>query len=277
MGKLIDFLNKKSKALWIESGEYCSQLLAGGNPPLLDGTEYISWHTKSQSLVNSDVATFDALPVIKGWLESNAELLEVMAAKKRATLPLKRLLADEKLRAHLLAIVKGLRSSYSGRPLVLQIPSPHVWINESYRAAHGITPEVDGDAIDGASVYVADFLRCFSDSGLDGVLLWETEDTSADLRETLGLYQSVFNVAAKYRWDLGIKLPRGCPEQPGFDQLQFVIARENIPGLPTFKDLSDEFWGSDTALSAIAGEYFYLSIPVGSIPETVLTKLSSIK
>ena len=102
-----------------------------------------------------------------------------MAAKRRAVYPLKTLLADEGLRAHLVELARNLRAGNAGLPLVLVLPSPRRWLALAQeQGAPGETGEADEEAIDSASVYIADFLRAFGDCGVDAMLLLDEQESA---------------------------------------------------------------------------------------------------
>ncbi len=264
------------RLLWIDAQEYAARLLANGQPPLLDVAEYVSWHRKSQGLLKSGVAVFDVAPVVTAWIARDASLKTAMAAKRRATAPLKALLADEALRDHLRSILQGLRACHGDLPLVLEIPSPRRWLIDSFTLAHGEAPDAGADEVDSGAVYVADFLRAFGDSGLDALLMIESTETEPATSEEVEWYQAVCNLASHYRWDVGLKLPQATSYSGGNASLQFVIAPNKIDGLPTGLILPPSFWnGGDTPSND--GGFLYAEIPADAVPEQVLARLASLR
>jgi len=199
-----------------------------------------------------------------------------MSAKKRVTAPLKILLASEPLRAHLVEILKGLRASYGSSPLALVVPSPRRWVGDAYVAAHGEAAEVGEDEADGASMYVADFLRTFGESGIDVLLLDESEQSAPASPAEVKWYQSVFNIAAHYRWECGLRVPvqREISSAEGID---FCIAPQEVDGLPTGVAIAADFWKGGNAPTAPAGGFLFAEIPVDAVPETILERLALLR
>ncbi|HVT36242.1 MAG TPA: hypothetical protein VHE37_11685, partial [Nevskiaceae bacterium] len=218
----------RGTVLWLDAHEYAARLLANDVPPWLDVAAYVAYARKAHGLLKPDVATLPLAPAIDAWLDAHAELRAQMAAKSRATYPLRVLLADEALRAHLLELARGLRAALSG-PLALVAPTPCAWISRAYVQAHHASVEVGDDEIDSAAVYLADFLRGFGECGVDALLLEESEGC---LGGNFSAYQSVFNVAAHYRWDAGLRLPAaGDAHLP--DGCSYAIAPRPINGTLT--------------------------------------------
>jgi len=253
MGAFLELLEHKP-ALWLDSHAYCERLLAGGRAPWLDVAAFVAWQRKAQGLLRPDVAVLPLAPAMAAWLEAHPELRAAMAAKARPTWPLKTLLADTALRAHLVELARGLRAGVAAVPLALVLPAPRAWLAQSYQQAHGGTPDLDDDAADSASVYLADFLRSFGEAGVDALLLQEAADFAPRSEADFACYQSVLNVAAHYRWDVGVELPgaAGPVALPG--GCAFAIAG----GTPV-------------------GAFRYARIAVDAQPEAVLERLATLR
>jgi len=144
------------------------------------------------------------------------------------------------------------------------------------QANAGEAAEVDADAVDSAAAYVADFLRGFGDVGLDGLLLEESAESVPASAEDLRLYQAVFNVAAHYRWDVGLRLPQGAAPAAG-EGLGFVLASEAAPGLVVGLKVPEDFWGGAAAPGCPAGGFRFAEIPAGANPEGVLERLAALR
>jgi hypothetical protein len=201
MGALGELLKRPQPVVWLDSHAYCAHLLAKGNAPWLDTTAFVAWQRKSMGLLKPDVVSLPLVPAIDAWLAAHPELAAAMAAKFRTVYPLKTLLADEALRAHLVELTRGLRvgvAGVSGPPLALVLPSPRAWVAIAYRQAHGAVVEVVEDEADSASVFIADFLRVFGEAGVDALMLEAPDGGTADAATC----QSVLNVATHYRWDV---------------------------------------------------------------------------
>lgn len=249
MPALSAMLSAGRQPLWLDYGDYAGRLLAGGAVPWLDVAAYVALQSKAQGMLRSDVLQLPVGAVSAAWVAAHADLREAMAGKRRAVVPLRTLLADEGLRAHLVELARGLRACFPEQPLALVCPSPRAWVAEAYRLAHGETVEAGEDETDSAAVYMADFLRSFGDAGIDLLLL--QEGAEPPLPE---LYTPVLNVAAHYRWEAGL--------QSGADAaaagLAFVI--------------SQDCWHGGTAQGLR-----HAVIPAGAQPESVLQRLAELR
>lgn len=277
MGAFLDLLKRKPQALWLDSHAYCEKLLAGGSAPWLDAASFVAWQRKALGLLKPDVAVLPLAPVVKAWLASHADLREAMAAKSRATYPLKILLADEPLRAHLVELARGLRAGVAGLALALVLPSPRAWAALAYQQAHAQPVEIGEDEADSASVYVADFLRIFGESGVDALLLEESPQTEPANAAEAGWYQSVINLARHYRWDVGLHLPLSRGEAGVGAGLDFIIAPRPQAGTACGLSLAPEFWSGVMPPPRADGGFVYAEIPSAVQPETVLVRLETLR
>jgi len=277
MAALTERLTAGGRGLWLDYGAYAARLLAGGRVPWLDADAAGGWLRKAQSLLKSDVATLPVAAVVESWLSANPGLVAAMGAKQRTVYALKTLLADEPLRAHLAGLARVLRAGLSGTPLVLALPGPRLWVGLAYAQAHsGAAAEVDSDAVDSAAAYVADFLRGFAEAGLDGLLLQESAQTEPAGAEDLQLYQAVLNVAAHYRWDVGLRLPQGQAALAA-QGLAYVLSPVAAAGVATGLCLPVEFWSGAAAPAAPGGGFRYGEIPETANPESVLERLATLR
>lgn len=266
------------RQVWLDYSAYAGGLLSGGSVPWLDVGALIAWQRKAQSLLKSDVLPLPVDAVAAAWLAAHPELKEAMGAKRRAVFPLKTLLADEGLRGHFVELAKGLRGSFGGATLALVIPSPRLWVGLAYgQALPGDEVEVGEDEADSASVYIADFLRAFGDSGIDVLLLKESAQTEPAGADGFGCYQSTLNVAAHYRWDTGLYLPAG--RFAGGDAgVSFVVAPAPPAGAAIAGAIVPaEFWSGGAAPAAGKGVFFMAEIPGGANPESVLERLAVLR
>ena len=277
MGHFADLLSSGKRPLWIEATAYAERLMAGGNVPWRDVAEVVAWHRKAQGLLKSDIVSLPLAPIAEAWRQADAELAAEMSAKKRTTVPLKVLLASESLRVHIAEILKGLRASYGSNPLALVIPSPRRWVGDAYGAAHGEVPEVGEDEADGAAMYVADFVRAFGESGIDVLLLEENEQSAPASASEVKWYQSVFNIAAHYRWDCGLRIPVQR-DIAGAEGINFCIAPQPVIGLPTGIAVAAEaFLQGGAVLPTPESGFLYIEIPMDAVPETTLERLAVLR
>lgn len=263
-------------ALWLDDSDYAERLLANGHTPWREVAEYVAFRRKAQGLLRPD---FVAVPLVRfaaDRVAADSALQAAMGSKKRAIVPARTLLADETLRAHLVEVLKGLRAAFGAAPLALVLPSPRAWVGAAYRLAFGADAEVEvgGDEADACAVYVAEFLRSFGESGVDGLLLEEDAGAEPASAEEIGWYQPVLNLAAHYRWDLGLRLPTASAYSGALEGLQFHIAPAALPGAVHGLALGDAFWNGEAAAAAALR---YARVPVDAVPERVLERLATLR
>ncbi|MDB5986882.1 MAG: hypothetical protein JWR16_1935 [Nevskia sp.] len=278
MAAFLDTLAADGKLLWLDYTAYAGKLLANNKIPWLDVTNFISWQRKAQGLLKADVVPVPLAPLIEAWLAAHPELAKAMGEKKRALFPLKALLADAALRAHLVDLLGSLRSSFGKLPMALVLPSPRRWIALAYAQANGSADGIDigADEVDSASVYVADFLRAFGEIGINALLLEEAADNQPSVAE-LEWYQPVINVAAHYRWDVGLRLPGAAADLGKGGGLGFVIATAPIAGVPTGVAAAPAFWTGAAAPACPAGGFRFAEVPADANPEKVLDLLGALR
>jgi hypothetical protein len=265
--------------VWLDDVAYSEPLLAGGRANWLDATALVAFRRKAAGLLRPDVAVLPVDAVVGAWLKHRPELLEAMAAKRRTVVPLRTLLADEALRAKLVELVRALRASFPGEALALSLPSPRKWIGDAWRHAFGAEApvEIGAEEVDSASVYVAEFLRNFGETGVDGLLLQEAESTEPTSAAEIGWYRPVINVAGHYRWDLGLRLPAASSFSGGLDMVSFAIAPRPLAGCVAGVAVAADFWAGAAAPKLAAGGFRFAEIPAGGVPELVLERLAALR
>jgi len=265
--------------LWLDDAAYSERLLAGGRTPWLDGAEYLAFRRKAVGLLKADLTAVPVAGFMRAWVTAHPELQNAMAAKKRVVFPARTLLADEGLRDHLVETLNSLRAAFQHAPLLLSMPSPRALVVEAWRLAFGADGDVEvgGDEADACAVYFAEFLRCFGACGIDGVLLEEATGAEPQDAEELGWYQPVVNVAAHYRWDLGVRFP----EAEGFSgeaaPMQFVIAPRVIAGAVYGQALPAAIWDGAAFDIAPTAKFRFASVPADAVPEQVLARLAALR
>jgi hypothetical protein len=280
MPKILDRLAVGDKPLlWLDDTAYSDKLLAGGKTPWHDGAEYVAFRRKANGLLRPDFVVIPIGRIVAAWVGSHPALKEAMAGKKRAVAPARTLLADEELRAHLVEMLKGQRAAFAGAPFALSMPSPRAWVIEAWQLAFGPDAEVEvgGDEADSCSVYVAEFLRSFGESGVDGLLLEEREDAEPASAEEIAWYQPVINIAGHYRWDLGLRLPSAAGFSGDVAGLQFVIAPKALGGAANGLALRGGFWTGEDAPSAPKGGFRFAQVPPEAVPEKVLERVATLR
>ena len=276
MARLQD-LAARSSPLWLDYTDYAAALLAGGQAPWLDTAACVAWLRKAQGLLRSDVLMLPMGVVAQAWLDAHPALLEAMAAKKRrAAAPLRALLADEGLRIQLVDLALALRAAFAQAPLALACPSPRRWVAwASARCAAGEAIEIDDDAVDSAASYMADFLRVFSQCGIDALLLEESAETAPATDSALQLYQPLFNVASHYRWDIGLRVAALNGSALPTQGLNFVVAPGDIEAPMRGLALDAACWNGSDAPACPPGGFRFATVPVAAQPEAVLARLAA--
>jgi len=273
-------LTRARPLIWLDFHAYVAELFRSP-VPWLDQTAFAAFHAQAQGLLRSDVIALPVEPIADALIASDSGLRTAMAAKSRSVYPLRRLLEDTGLRKAVASLLLVLRASHAERPLALAIPSPRRWFALAYEAAHGVPLDAhvarDADEIDGASVYIADFLRAFAESGVDVLLLCETPGQAPVNPEQLVAYQSVINSARHYRWEIGL-LDAGWPSSPPGDvSLDFCVAPGGTLGKCGGSLLGRAFWEGADASAIADGHFYYAVIPAGATPERVLERLAVLR
>lgn len=274
MGKLLDKLDSGATTVWLDHLGYAAALLSRGVVPWSNTAEFISLLGRAQGLLKSDVVAFPLAPACAAWIEANPGLAAAMGSKSRVGFPLKTLLSDEALRAHLLEVANGLRASMAGAILALVLPSPRAWLGIAYGQGHGgATVDVEDDDADSASVYVADFLRGFANS-VDVLSMQEAADFTPRSADQIALYQAVVNVGRNYRWDIGLHV-QGNIDAAVAEAIDFTIAPGGAAGKRQGVVVPAEYWSGQG--SAPASKFRYATIPADAKPETVLDRLAALR
>jgi hypothetical protein len=270
-----------SPKLWIDFNVYTKKLLlAEGENPWTNPASYMSFYGQAHGLVNADVVVMDIWDLFHHWMQEDEEAIPSMAGKKRITVAAKTMLEAFAPRELLAEVLTAIGNNYGGSvPIVLVIPSPRSLLIKANKAANGIDVEPEEGHIDTASMYLADYLRYFSEIDISGVLLREDPDSMPESAEELSWYQPVYNVAKHYRWSVGVHLPFS---NDGFnipDDINFSIvpATCSVADSSVGKDISKPLWEAKDTVSSAGNGFNYLTIPEDTTPELVLDTLSSLR
>lgn len=258
--------------LWLDDARYSSLLLAAGSPPWSDASGYCAWRRRAQGLVRSDVLMFPLDAALMAWLQSSPELLTALKARRRPLYPLKTLLADAGLRAHLTELIRALRGISSDLPLALACRLPRVLAADTFQLALGESCEIEDDDADSASVYLADLLRAFGELGVDGLLLGTLDDVRDGPLDAF--CQPLQNLAAHYRWDIG----RFQPPQHATDGFSFIVtsAPTSHPAT-TGVAIDSASWQNDPGATPVRGDFRYAEIPTTLAPDRVSSRLDMLR
>ena len=265
--------------LWLDYTAYAGRLLAGNDIPWLDVSALVAWQRKAQGLLKSDVVGLPVAPLVEAWLQQHPELAAAMGEKRRALFPLKTLLADAALRAHLVEALSGLRSCFQKMPLALVVPSPRNWVALAYAQALGSAADIEigADETDGAAMYIADFLRAFGDSGVDVLLLEETPESEPADEAEIEWYRPLLNICEHYRWDCGLRLPQAKNDPGHVAGVGFVIAPRALAGAVAGLSVAPDFWSAGVAPDCPQGTFRFAEIPAEANPEAVLDRLAALR
>jgi len=271
-----------SPRLWINFTSYTKKLLLGADEnPWSTPAAYMSYYGQAHGLVKAEVVVLDVWDLFQHWMQEDPEAIPSMAGKRRVTVALRTMLEAYGPRELLAEVITALGNNYgASTPMVLVMPSPRSLLVKAHQAANGEVAEPDEMNVDTASMYVADFLRYFSETDLSGVLLMEDPDLLPENGEELSWYQPIYNVAKHYRWNVGLYLPSADKDYDLPDDLNFAIAPAGSPTADKALgvEITDVLWASDSdkTLPATNG-FYYLSIPADAKPETVLETLETLK
>ncbi len=272
-----------SPRLWIDFNAYARKLLlAEGGNPWTTPAAYMSFYGQAHALVNAEIVVINVWDLFQQWMQEDKDAVNSMAGKKRITVALRTMLEAYAPRELLAEVITAMSNNYGESvPMVLVMPSPRSLIAKAHKAANGDDVIPEESHVDAASMYVADFLRYYSETDLSGVLLMEDPDLMPASGEELSLYQPLLNVAKHYRWSVGVHLPLAdggftVPEDIDFSIVPDQIAVTTNAG---GTDITNLLWNeeNENAIPASGKGFYYLSIPAETRPELVLDKLAGLR
>lgn len=251
--------------LWIDAVDYGHRLLLNGKPmPWDDVGAYLAFARRLQSLLESDVLSLDLGRFFRDRVAQSPALAAAMGEKRRATFPLRTMLADSGARTRLVELVAAVSASHPGLPLLLELPAPADWLCAAWQAAKkGPAPEIDTEIAETAAMYVADFLRCFAGSTVAGVLLH-----AGDAPLDPAVCQPLANVAAHYRWSFGAKVEEAGH---GFD---FIVADHPVAGCLTGLNYR---LGAGPPPARPANTFLVVQVDADAEPDAVLEQLAALR
>ncbi|MFV0934746.1 hypothetical protein [Pseudomonas jessenii] len=269
------------RCIWIDYYRY-AESLSGVTAPWLDKHAFIAFHTQIQSLLYSDVITLPVEAVADALVASDESLCRAMAAKSRSVYPLRRLLEEARLRSSVADLLGVLRAQYVDVPLALSVPSPRRWLSIAYETAQGkpLPPDAanDRDAIESASVYLADFLRGFAAFGVDVLLMVESSGEAPADTEQLAAYQAAIVSARHCGWETGL-LDAGALTAPVRSEgLDFYIAPVDTAGDGLAGNLVGvEFFDGMLPVRLDQEQFYCTSIPVHAKLDDALKRLTELR
>ena len=252
----------RGTAVIIDHQQYAQAvILRGQQVPWADPVAYAQFLGQAQGLLRPDATLLDLGTWYANALTTDDALRSSLSARSRTGFALKTLLADESSAGAALELASVV-SQTSRAPLVLQIPSPMLWLALTHElSGAGTVADLDTDHAENAAMYVADWLRRLSMLPVSMLILDERWTGSGDLPLVdSSAYSPVANVTGNYRWALARRT------RDGLDVLESAVTGTMVP---------QDFWLSD-ATSASCGDFLFAEIPAQAVPETVLSQLAKL-
>jgi hypothetical protein len=252
----------RTRAVVLDFHEYAqSVILQGRDVPWHQPTAYSNFFGQAQGLLNPDVALLDLGTLYANALATNEGLRASLSARSRTGFALKTLLANETTATTALELATVV-SQTSAAPLVLQIPSPMLWLAITHElSGAGTVADLSIDDAENAAMHVAGWLRRLSTLPVSMLLLDErwTGTGSMPMVDS-SAYTPITNVTGNYRWELARRT------SDGVDILGSEVTGTVLP---------QDYWLSDGA-SASSGDFLFAEIPAHAVPETVLSQLAKL-
>jgi hypothetical protein len=252
----------RNRAVVLDFHDYAqSVILQGREVPWHHPTAYSNFFGQAQGLLQPDVALLDLGALYSNAMATNEGLRSSLSARTRTGFALKTLLANETTAAAALELATVV-SQTSAAPLMLQIPSPMLWLALTHElSGAGTMSDLTVDDAENAAMHVAGWLRRLSPLPVSMLILDERWTGTGDLPLVdSSAYTPVSNVTANYRW---------------------ALARRTLEGVDIFGSamtgtvVPQEYWLSD-ATSASPGDFLFAEIPAQAVPETVLSQLAKL-
>lgn len=250
-------------AVLVDHREYAQAVLLRGQPiPWADPVAYSRFLGQAQNLLEPDATLLDLGAFYCHILSSDAGLTSSLSARPRKGYALKTLLADEKSAGAAVELATVVAQT-SAAPLVLQIPSPMLWLALTHESSvAGSAADLEADDAENAAMYVADWLRRVSALPVSLLLLDERWTGTGELALVdSSAYTPVSNLCEHYRWTLA----RRTSDQIG-------VLGSALRGAVVPRD----YWLSDAAIPP-AGDFLFAEIPADAVPETALSQLAKLK
>ena len=266
--------------LWLKASGYARRLLAGAGDPWETPAGFLSFFAQAQGLLRPDVAVIEVGDLYRSWTARHPGLVADMVSRRRASVPLRKMLDDPGPRKVLAEVVEAVIGHMRGRaPVVLAFPAPRAWLAEALAIAGCSGLAIDDDAVEDAAMYMADLLRAVSAFPIAGILLEEEPGTVPDAA-ALAACRPLLNVAEHYRWGVVLRaeLADGLPAA-ALAPFDAVIGTAPVAGFAgaTGQDVSVALWAGAAVPEPAAGAFRFAEVPVMATPELVLERLDLIR
>ncbi|MEU6535371.1 hypothetical protein [Streptomyces sp. NPDC047000] len=256
-------------ALIVDHQHYARAVVLQGRPvPWTDPVAFAQYTGQVQGLLRSDTTLLDLGALYDDALTRDDALCTALSARSRTGYALRTLLAHEPT-AVAAAELAGVVARASAAPLVVQIPSPMLWLARTHElSGAGPLTDLTADHAENAAMYVADWLRRLAAPPVSMLLLDECDPRAGQYDPLAGelphpddsVYAPVVNVTDHYRWALGRRTAQG---------VKVVGSGLNGPRIPP------EFWHGD-GVALPSGDFLLADIPADAPPETVLAQLAQL-
>lgn len=282
---LPDGTDKAGLTLWLKSSGYARRLLLGpAGDPWQSAAQYLAFFTQAQGLLRPDVAVVEVAELYQSWVGRHPDLATEMAAKRRTSLPLRKLLEAEGPRKLLAEVLEAVDGSLRGRvPMVLALPAPRAFLRLANHWIGRGDAEVQPDDVEDAAMYMADLLRAVSTLPVGGVLLEDGPAEAATNAEDVAGYSALMNVARHYRWPLVLRLT-GTPDAAalaaaaaGADAVIAGIGAESLAGKAVGVDAGAALWEQGALPAPDPWRFAFVEIPPEMKPEAVLDGLGRLR
>lgn len=268
--------------IWLKSSAYARRLLLGaGGDPWQSASAYLAWFSQAQGLLKPDVAVIEVGELFDAWLARQPGIQAELAAKRKPSFPLRKLLEQPAPRALLAEVIAAVLANLRGQvPLVLALPSPRAWLRLASRAAGRDEAGFDAASIEDGAMYMADLARAVSALEVGGILLDE-ELAGPDAGPVdLELYRPMLNVAAHYRWPLALRVgPHGVCAGAALAELDVLIGAGPLPAGARAHgcDVSAAVWSGAAPPPLAPRQFYFVEIAPEARPEDVLDRLAGLK
>lgn len=253
----------RKRAVILDHFDYSHAVILQNRPvPWDDPMAYSNFVSQGQALLKPDTAILHMDRFYAHQVASNPELREKMGAKTRTGYALRTLLADAVVLDKAWALANTLAQTQH-EPVLMQLRSPMQWLltTHCYSGKDNLL-ELDADDAETASMYLADWLRNFSQLPLAGIILDDRTAGESQNPVNVGLdvYTPVINVTENYGWSLGLRRDDGL-------ELWNLASQGQVLGA--------EYW-ADPLGAASAADFIFSQVPASAIPEEVNKRVEAL-
>ncbi|MCU1484106.1 MAG: hypothetical protein JWN67_852 [Actinomycetia bacterium] len=252
----------RGTAVVLDHQQYAQVVILQGQPiPWADPAAYATFDSQARQLLRPDATLLDLGALYDHVLASDEGLKLAMMSRSRRGWALKVLLGNKEAAATAFELA-SVAAQTSPTPLVLQIPSPMLWLARTHvLTGAGTVADLNADDAENAAMYVADWLGRQAMLPVSMLLLDERWRGRGDLPLVdSSAYTPVANVADHHRWAMARRT---------HDRVDILGSDVSATVVPP------DFWLSDAA-SAWSGDVLFAEIPAHAVPETVLSQLAKL-